>query len=121
MFFNSLEGEEKIKFYLNDKNIEYCRQHTFEDLTGNTKRKTKLRFDFYLPKHNLCIEYDGKQHYVPVNFGGCSDEQAEKIHLELIQNDKLKNKYCIDKDIQLIRISYIIKNVEEHLNNALRQ
>ncbi len=113
------EGEEKIKFYLKNKNIEYNRQHTFENLIGNTKRKTKLRFDFYLPKQNILIEYDGRQHYEPVNFGGCSDEQAQKTHLELKNNDKIKDKFCIENSIQLIRIPHTIKNVEEFLNKII--
>ena len=113
------EGEEKIRLYLNNKNIKCCCQHTFKDLIGNTKRKTKLRFDFYLPEHNVLIEYDGKQHYEPVNFGGCSNEQAQKAHLELVNNDKLKNKYCVENNIRLIRIPHTVNNIEEFLNNTL--
>jgi hypothetical protein len=112
-------GEEKIVEYLENNNIKFNRQHTFNDLTGKTKRKTKLRFDFYLPEHNILIEFDGKQHYEPVNFGGCSDEQAFNIHEKLISNDNIKNKYCFEKDIQLIRIPYTIKNIKNELNKQL--
>lgn len=114
------KGEEKIKNYLNYKSIQYYRQHTFDDLKGQTKRRTKLRFDFYLPKQNALIEFDGRQHYVPVNFRGCSNKQAQKTHLKLIRNDKIKNKYCVDNNIRLIRIPHTIKNVEEHLDNILK-
>lgn len=68
----------------------------------------------------ICIEYDGEQHYKPINFNGCSNEQAQKIYLELIKNDEIKNKYCLDNNIQLIRIPYTVKNIEEHLNNKLQ-
>ena len=78
-----------------------------------------MPFDFYLPIENILIEYDGKQHYEPVNFRGCSDEQAQKTYLDSKQNDKLKNKYCVDNNIQLIRIPYIIKNIEEYLKNYI--
>lgn len=40
-------------------NIEYIKQKTFE----NCIDKRKLKFDFYLIKLNICIEFDGIQHY----------------------------------------------------------
>jgi hypothetical protein len=78
-----------------------------------------LPFDFYLPNHNTLIEFDGKQHYIPVNFFGCSDKQAQKTHLELIFNDNIKEKYCIENNIRLIRIPYTMKNIEMELNQQL--
>ena len=33
-----------------------------------------MPFDFYLPKHNICIEYDGKQHFEPIDIFGGEDE-----------------------------------------------
>ena len=48
--------EDKILEFLN---IKYEEQKTFEGL----KYIGKLRFDFYLPDYNLCIEFQGKQHY----------------------------------------------------------
>jgi len=112
-------GEEKIRQFLVNKNITYYFQHTFDDLKGQTKRKTKLRFDFYLPSYNVLIEYDGKQHFEPVNFGGCSNEIANKSFLELISNDNIKNEYCEINNITLIRISYKEKNIEKYLNEEL--
>ena len=37
---------------------------------NDCKRKNKLRFDFYLPKYNVLIEYDGMQHFKPIIFFG---------------------------------------------------
>jgi very-short-patch-repair endonuclease len=86
----------------------------------NCKGKRRvLSFDFYLPKQNMLIEYDGRQHFMPVNFYGCSDEKAQKTYFDSKQNDAIKDKYCIENNIQLIRIPYTIKNVEQYLKNNI--
>lgn len=60
-----------------------------------------MEFDFYLPDYNTCIEYDGIQHFEPVKyFGGIST--LDKIK----KSDLIKNKYCNDFKINLVRISY---------------
>lgn len=61
---NESKGEKEIRRYLKDKNIKYKSQKTFDDC----KYKQKLQFDFYLPEYNLCIEYNGIQHYIPIDF-----------------------------------------------------
>ena len=48
-------GENKIKSYLDEKNIEFHMNHSFE----GCKNKKRLKFDFYLPSYNTIIEYDG--------------------------------------------------------------
>ena len=61
----------------------------------------ELRFDFYIPKDNICIEYQGKQHYEPIDhFGG-----LDKFN-ELIKRDKIKKEYCENNNILLIIIKY---------------
>lgn len=63
----------------------------------------KLHLDFYLPKYKLAIEYDGKQHQEPVSyFGGV--EQFKKQQFR----DSIKNTYCNDHDINLVRIPYTV-------------
>ena len=84
-----------------------------------TGKKQQLPFDFYLPEYNVLIEYDGKQHFEPVNFYGCPDESAIKNYNDLKINDKIKNDYCENHNITLIRISYKIKNINEYLKNKL--
>lgn len=56
-------GEEKILKILKNANIKYETQYTFKDCI-NVKTSRKLRFDFYLPDYNCCIEYDGQQHFL---------------------------------------------------------
>ena len=66
-----------------------------------SKKGFLLRFDFYLPDYNCCIEVDGRQHREIVSrFGG------EKAFTQLQNNDKIKNKYCNSNNIHLIRIPY---------------
>ena len=49
----------------------------------------------------MCIEYDGEQHFMPIKwFGG--DEGLENIKIR----DGIKNKFCQDNNIKLLRISY---------------
>lgn len=60
-----------------------------------------LRFDFYLSDYNILIEYNGKQHYYSIPyFGGEDTLKRQKV------NDAIKEKYCQDNNIKLIRIPY---------------
>lgn len=90
-------GERIVRHYLQDHNINFIPQYRFKDC----KRKRTLPFDFYLPDYNICIEYDGEQHFEPVEcFGG------EESFIKTRQNDCIKNKYCKKNHITLIRIRY---------------
>lgn len=94
--FNSI-GEEYIKCYLEENNIKYIRQHGFD----TCRYINRLSFDFYLPELEICIEFDGIQHFKPVKeFGG--EFEFQKI----IERDNCKNKWCLENDIKLIRIKY---------------
>lgn len=106
------KGEETIANYLSSNNILFEREKTFDNL----KFEKSLRYDFYLPKYNLLIEYNGEQHYVVSEyFGG--------YHAFILQKhrDWLKRKYARDNKINLLTISYkddIIKIIEEKIKNA---
>lgn len=89
----SSKGESFIRKFLLDNNIKFEYQ---KSIPG-----TKLKFDFYIPQKNMYIEYDGIQHYEPRSrFGG------EKEYLLQVSRDKLKNKYCEENNIKLLRIGY---------------
>ena len=108
------KGEQAVRNWLDKHNISYIAQKKFDDCVD----KRGLPFDFYLPKLNTCIEYDGEQHYRMVTFG-CKDLDLCNKHFERTQkHDKMKNKYCEDNGIRLIRISYD-ENVEEKLDLLL--
>lgn len=108
----SFKGEEKIAKYLIKNNIKFETQKTFKDL----KDKGFLRFDFYLPEYNLLIEYDGKQHFEPVDFSGNNPEQAEENFKNRKIRDWMKNNYCKENNIKLLRIKYNdFKNIKKIL------
>jgi len=79
--------------------------HQLERMFDDCKHKALLPFDFYLPKRNLLIEYDGQQHFYPVvRFDGAAG-------LARIQaTDSIKNLYAKLSGIHLIRIPYTEKD-----------
>ena len=104
------KGEEKISNVLKKMNIPFIQEKTFQNCVG---KKRKLPFDFYLPKQNLIIEYDGKHHFEMVDaFGG------EKGFDEIQQNDKIKNRFLNENNIKLLRIPY---SQYENIENILRK
>lgn len=102
-----------VQDYLDFNSLNYEKEFTFKDCTGNTGRC--LPFDFFLPEYNACIEVDGVGHYKAIPWGGISKEDAEK-HLDLRKfYDKVKNKYCEDNCISLLRIPFWhIENSEQY-------
>lgn len=105
-------GEQKIHHFLFNKNINFIREKTFDDGI-NPKTKYKFRFDFYLPEYNCCIEFDGEQHFKETSM--CRNTLKERQEI-----DNIKNNYCSNKNIRLIRISYQdINNIEMILQKQL--
>lgn len=103
--------ESKIGYILKELGVQYIPQYSFSDC----KDQKVLPFDYYLPQYNVLIEYDGEQHYMPVNFGGISDERAER-NLKMTQfHDCIKNDYCENNNIPLMRIPYWEKDNLEHI------
>jgi very-short-patch-repair endonuclease len=94
---NESKGEKKIKNILESNRIDYETQKTFDGCIY----KQKLKFDFYLPEYNMCIEFDGEQHFKPKKHWGGVDN-LDKV----ILRDNIKNNYCINNGIKLIRIKY---------------
>lgn len=100
-------GESKIREYLIENKIEFTPQKRF----SKCRDKKPLPFDFYLPKYNTCIEYNGIQHYEPVtHFGG------EEKYNKLIKNDNIKKDFCCINGINLLVIKYD-ENIVEKLRN----
>lgn len=64
--------------------------------------KGQLRFDIYIPDHNVAIEVDGLQHFQAVDFFGGMD-----TYIETINRDFAKNNFCMNNEIRLLRIPYI--------------
>lgn len=94
------KGERDIANFLEKNKILFKRQHVFNKCV-NPKTKRNLRFDFYLPDYNMCIEYDGEQHFKPKKrFGG------ENGYNLTIYRDSIKNEFCKNNKIKLMRIKF---------------
>lgn len=89
-------GEEIIGNILTENNISFQKEYTFNDLIY----KNKLRFDFAIFNSDgtlsHLVEFDGIQHF----------EETGWEDLKIIQfRDSLKNQYCLDNNIKLIRLN----------------
>ena len=110
---NISKHEHIIKTYLERKGIPFEMQFRFDDC----RDKLSLPFDFYLYNDNIAIEYDGEGHYIPINRGGISDEEALVVLDNIKRRDSIKTNYCIKNNITLIRIPYWEgENIEEILD-----
>lgn len=106
-------GEIIISEFLDSHQVEYISEYQISiDKSINPSGIAKI--DFYLPKQNTFIEYNGIQHYIPVKyFGG-------EIKLEQqVQRDNYVRKYCKDQNIKLIEIPYNLSS--EQITNKLNK
>jgi len=90
--------EIKMSKILNKYNYNFVTQYTFE----NCKDKNVLPFDFAIFNNDdllFLLEVDGRQHFEPVlAFGG------EKQFKNIKKKDKIREKFCKENNITLIRI-----------------
>lgn len=114
---NSSKGERALAEYLTAHNISYVTQHSFDDC----RHKYKLSFDFAIFTNDTytdllyLIEYDGIQHFEPTAFFG-----GEKGFKYRLRNDKIKNDYCNEHGINLIRVPYTeLASLDTYLDQAI--
>ena len=97
-FLNSSKCEILLYNLMKKCKINFIPEQKFD----NCKDKYYLPFDLYLCDENIIIECDGIQHFTPIDyFGGKSAFELNKKH------DNLKNEYCKNNNIALLRIPYI--------------
>lgn len=99
-------GELKIKEILENNKIKYSQQYSFPDLKG---KRNFLKFDFAIfkdEKIEYLIEFQGEQHYTPIDFFGGEDSFNKQKEF-----DQIKREYCKKRGIALIEIPYY------HYNN----
>lgn len=104
-------GEQAIASYLSSNDVMYDREFSFEDLKGSAGL---LRFDFKVQYGNnvVLIEFQGKQHYQPVQFFG----GEERFKIQQIY-DSYKRAYCKKNNYHLIEIPYTdLDNVAQYLH-----
>lgn len=91
---NISKGEIIISEILDELGIKYIYQKRYDDC----RDKATLPFDFYLPDFDKIIEFDGQGHFEPV-FG-------EASFMSTRYHDKIKNEYCKNNNIELLRIPF---------------
>lgn len=111
------KGELSIQSYLNTKHITYIVQYRFKDC----KDKRPLPFDFYLPERNLCIEFQGAQHYKTGKRFFTIREKGKEVAEEKFKlqkkHDRIKKKYCKNNNINFLEIKYD-ENIEKKLQEC---
>lgn len=100
------KGELQIQEWLEKHAIIYEAQKRFKDC----RDKNPLPFDFYLPSYNLCIEYQGRQHYKE-GFDIFTKRYKEQEKAALAfkkqqRRDRIKQKYCKINNILFLKIKY---------------
>lgn len=110
-----LKTEQELRKYTEN----FYSQYRFKDCI-NPKTNYPLIFDFYLPEQNAVIETDGKQHEEPVSFGHQSQEQIEEELKYRKKLDKIKDLYCQNNGIKMVRISYRNFDKEERYKEIIK-
>jgi transposase len=112
----SSRGEAKIFDFLKKNKLNFMKEYKI----NGCENKKCLPFDFAVFDNNsniiALIEYDGEQHYKPIKyFGGIENYKRIK------ENDKIKDRFCKDNGIKLIRIPYWdYDSLEEKLEKEIK-
>ncbi|RGG64626.1 hypothetical protein DWX11_09745 [Ruminococcus sp. AF18-29] len=104
-------GERNIREILLENNQTFEEQYKFQDC----KNIRPLPFDFYLPDKNICIEYQGRQHYMAVDYFGGVDSFNKQQY-----NDNIKRQYCTENNIELVEIPYT-ENTKSKIYECLKK
>lgn len=91
---NRSQLEKEIAVFLDEENIEYEEQKKFPWMGV-------MKVDFYLPSHCMVIECQGKQHYIPSNFG--SKKKSPEEMFDYVKNSDIrKKKLCEDHGLKVV-------------------
>lgn len=111
------KGERIIKQYLDNNKIIYEEQKKFKDLRGDSTRPLPLSYDFYIPSHNLLIEYQGQFHDGTATF-----VDKDLYYDKQLRNDNKKRIYASSNGYILLEIWYYdINNIETILDEYLQE
>jgi hypothetical protein len=109
---NESKGEKRIRKWLEDNKFYFIAQKEFDGLIGTGGGN--LSYDFYLPKLNILIEYQGEFHD-----GKANDYVKENLEYQR-EHDKRKREYAKQKNIRLLEIWYSdYEKIEIILNESL--
>lgn len=91
-------------------NTYFIPQKTFDGLIG--LGNGILSYDFYIPKYNLLIEYQGEFH------DGTAYQQTEEEYIKQIEHDRRKKNYALVNGYNFLEIWYWeFDEIEEILTN----
>ena len=108
------KGELLVKSILKKINIDFIQEYMLIDSYFS---QYKLYIDFYIPEYNLFIEYNGIQHYQPVDFG--TGGNVEDIYNKQITRDSELKEYCDLHNIKLLEIKYTLN--EDEVENLIKE
>jgi len=94
------KGEKRITKFLKQYNIYHIPQKSFNGLVG--LGNGLLSYDFYLPKYNLLVEFQGEQHEHFVEWFYESIEDFEKQQ----EHDRRKKEYAEQNGYNFLEIWY---------------
>lgn len=107
------KGSRRVREFFDSNNIEYRTEESYNGLKGIGGKS--LRFDFSVIEDgniSFLVEFDGEFHYKPIR--GEKHLANQRLH------DGLKNDYCLEKNIELVRIPYWeFENIEEILKESI--
>lgn len=113
-----------------NKNIKWTSEHElYKIVKRHLKSKTKVikqgspsflgrqRYDIWIPKYNIAIEYDGEQHFNPDSYYAKKGDFEKQMKL-----DELKNKLSEANGVSLLRVrnGYDENEVYEFIDKKLQ-
>lgn len=99
---NLSKGEKRVAKWLDMNNVKYTTQYQIDGCMD----KRLLRFDFYIPSINTCIEYQGIQHFEKCSFGCKDQEEIDRLFENTKERDMIKRQFCKKNAIRLLEIPY---------------
>ena len=112
-------GEKLISDILGSLKIRY----TYQYRNPFCKNIYPLSFDFYIPDYNICIEYQGEQHFKPIFRWGKNNSIDNDVALKDFEKnqfrDQIKRNFCYENDIILLEPDYKMKKKE--IENMIKE
>ena len=113
--YNS-KGSKTIKSWLEENQLLYETEKTF----SWTKQK---RYDFYVPKYNLLIEFNGEQHYRPIPFflqERSFEQQQESDKFKREMASKYGYNFLVIKYDEVEKIPQILSDTTTNLERDVK-
>jgi hypothetical protein len=99
--YKQSKGEKRIASILDEKGIVYQAEYSFPGCTR--------RYDFYIPKYNKLVEFDGEQHFRKSHF--------QQTLAEVQAADIEKTATALNKGRRVVRIHYRWRNRDDLPHN----